>query len=304
MANVNIAKVIDWVGVRLMLLGLLGIPAFAVVQPLVWEWAFDKSAPVAVANLGTLLTVLVTLVSLALAGFGIMAYALVTGKLEESLTERISEIQREVEESLTERTSGIQKEVEKRTLALTEYTLIKLQLFASYQSYQSYDEMWQKEEYDHKVTESQEFTQLVERALDEAEDALQRTKTLPNTEEFVGAFTASKNTVAYHLGTRQLPSDKQRAIELANELAPLKEEKPHVGETIAWVYLRFSGRGDPEYVEAVQIAKRLFEDERIPQSWRTRLREKYARLFSDDFGEESEILNQTAEKAGEDHPRE
>ncbi len=268
----NLAKAIDWIGARLILLALLGTAVFAVFQPLVWEWAFDKSTPIAVANLGTLVTVLVTLLSLSLAGFGILAYGLVSGKLQERLMERSAEIE---------------KEVARRTLALGESTLSKLQLMASRQAWQSYSELWRATGWDPKFTQDLGFGELVGTALNEAEVALRRTKTLPKGDEFDLLFMSSQNAVAYHLATRQLASDKERALVLASDLDPTKENH-HAHETIAWVYMRFCEEKDPKYKEAVEIVRRLSADDKIPLAWRERLRERYAALFSVDFGKESQ----------------
>lgn len=66
-----------WVGGAI----TLGVVVFGIVQPFVWMWKYGKPPPEGILDLSTLLTILLTLLALGVAGFGTGTYVILAGRI-------------------------------------------------------------------------------------------------------------------------------------------------------------------------------------------------------------------------------
>ncbi len=254
----------DSVGARVLLFGFFLLIAFVIVQPLVWRLWLKEPGPVEAQSLASLVSILVTILSIAIAGFGVMAFKLAMGLIGQQLAVRSQRIEDDLHKRLTPR---------------VDYALLKITLLNSVRTWQEYERVWSSRGYPEPVRNEPEVGELVAQALDETTYALRLAEKLPAESDYDPPRIASKNSVAYHLATRKEPADKERALSLVRELRSAAETSHHIRETVAWVCLRFGEPGDQNWEEGTALVQALVSDRSLPDAWRGRLRTKYEQVF-------------------------
>jgi len=232
------AHAIDWFGLRLVVLALVGLTGFAILQPLIWTRVLHQTAPPGTPDLSSLVAVVVSIMSLGLAAFGVGAYKLT---------------QRSIEQQLERRARSLNDELKWEAAR----AVGRLYLSLSFQAYRTYEDRWLEKLYAPDDLKNQSVLPFVEAAIDNSERALAEFDTLPprvrETTKCADAIMACKGNVTYFLATRRTEDDRRRVVTFADELLEHVEEMSKGAnspasrnevarqrETVAWAYLRYS----------------------------------------------------------------
>jgi len=297
------ARILDWLGLRLVFI-LLTLTLFvAVAGPLLWRGWFHTRPPQATSDLADSMTLVITLIATAVGAYGVVAYKFISTRLEEDLGER-----------LEAETSTWLEELDGRT----RMPLARLSLDLSIDHWRRYElAIWKVMRYDPRVEENPHFKERVTAAIAEGMKA----------EEYIDAAGEDadrylkfriKNNLAYHLATRRNTAggDGQRAFRLVEEMQGLYTDvqeliellsragpPPASGdqeaalklafygldlETIAWVRLRFGAleatrRGEEQRAQGERLLRALVANPYIGHDDRQEFQLKYGALFGLDL---------------------
>jgi hypothetical protein len=241
------AKVTDWLGFRLTLLLTVGLVGFAILQPFIWEVILNRKAPALSNDFAGITTIIVTIMALAFAGFGVVVYQLAEKHSEASLQERA----RELEDNILMHGAAANS---------------KLYINISYQAFLSYDELWRRQAYSAKALEKDdksnwELLRFLDSAIDNARQALKQylglSEQLRSRQESADGLINCRCNYAYFLATRLRSdgriNDRERALDIARQLDQDRSKRNlHVRETVAWVYLRCCDPGDSLWERGLQ----------------------------------------------------
>lgn len=187
---------VDWLGARfLIVVGALSIP-LGILQPLLWKAWFNEPPPATSADAGAVITLMVTLLTFALAAYGIVAYQALRTRLE-------SELAQQLERRMSE---GLKPAIRSMHLVAARHTHAQ-----SLQAWrQCEDDLWfRKHAYDPSFEESASFRSLVDQAIYNAEEALQLTETIEPRDdaERLSVRYEILNALAYYLALRRGDGD-------------------------------------------------------------------------------------------------
>jgi hypothetical protein len=283
---------------------LLVIVAFAVLQPFLWQWFFPHRTPPtdsAAQDLGTLVGVVLTIMSLAIASVGVLGYNLLVQHTNALIDKSKTDLAAAVVDA--------RRELEPRVLLarlVSKYAVGMTRMAMSYNAWRDYDQLWRdsgwgKDWHDDK---QDEFTDLLEYVIAENEDGFKAFREVtealaghPDLERMLGedpqltgelhgaslSSQISGGNLAYHLAVRRAPGDCQRARELlADWTLPRAGENANAWETVAWVRLRCTetpGRG--EDWELGCRAYEMFATFCTSDHEKETVRQRYAALFGD-----------------------
>ena len=251
----SVGKVIDWFGLRLILLLAIGLTAYSVLQPLIWSELLHRKLPAVSSDLASLMGIVVTIMALVLAIFGVTAYQLVDRKSQASLETRASELQTGLQGYAGNATAKLQTDIEALANTVNAKILLdsatagaKLFISLSVQSFLSYDDLWRAENYlPGSLTTNIELARWLKNAISNAKTALDQFRGLPEPlqkeRDSLRGILISSGNYTYFLATRGLIEDKQEVLEMANELDRTGTNKRRL-ETVAWAYLRYSAPGE------------------------------------------------------------
>lgn len=297
------AAALDWIGVRLLVaIGGLSIP-FAIVQPMLWRMWFRESPPTTSADAGAVMSLMVTLLTFALAAYGLVTYRSIRRRLE-------SELSRQLEMRLAE---GLRPAV--RTMLILAAVNANRQSLEAWERYEN-DLWFRKHSYDPSFQSNETFQALVNEAIANAELALSHIDAVEPTDEPVSSSLRyqTMNSLAYHLATRRSDGDETRASQLLSKLdalmpgetmrqfgvayslrqlvdltrQPIIHEALIINEaileTLAWVQLRFAERAGARnesnsLPEAIGILEALLAPGVYPNESRIQYLAKYSQLF-------------------------
>jgi hypothetical protein len=241
------AKVTDWLGFRLTLLLTVGLVGFAILQPFIWEVILNRKAPALSNDFAGITTIIVTIMALAFAGFGVVVYQLAEKHSEASLQERA-------------------KELEDNILMHGAAANSKLYINISYQAFLSYDELWRQRSYRPTALEKEdknnwELLRFLDSAIDNARQALKQyldlSEQLRSKQESANGLINCRCNYAYFLATRLRSDgridDRERALDIVRQLDQDRSKRNlHVRETVAWIYLRCCDPGDSLWERGLQ----------------------------------------------------
>lgn len=248
-----LGNLVDWLGLRLLVLAALGLVGFAILQPIIWDQVLEEPSPQASTDLASLIAIVVTVLALTLAGVGALAYHMVKNRLEADMDRR-----------LDERLPEAMKQLENRAA----FTLVEIPLLLSYEIWRDYERLWKQ---------GTRQDDLLDAAIEYGEQALQRSSDVGESKADI-ARTACTNTLAFHLATRRNNNDKQRAMQFARQLED--DQSYRTLETAAWVYLRFSQESDDVmWNKGCEILGRVLNSADAPLEWREETRARYERAF-------------------------
>ncbi len=265
------AKVADWFGFRLILLLTVCLVTFAVLQPLIWSEVLDRNPPGFSSDFAGLTAILVTIMSLALAGFGLVTYQLIERRASESLKQQA-------------------QEMEDNFRARAALANARILVSISYQAYLSYDKLWSERLYSNNALKNDEVLrtfldsaiEIAGKALGTCEEVPQR---LRERSECARERVKCKSNYTYFLATKMDPSDKKRVLEMAQELDQdgVETDVPKC-ETVAWSYLRYSEPGHPLWAKGLQRLTSVMSSETLPDSYKHILKKRYMGVFKGQGG--------------------
>jgi hypothetical protein len=289
----TVGKAIDWLVLRLIMLLVVGLVAFAVLQPLIWSEILHKKPPANSTDLSSLMTIVVTIIGLALAGFGVVVYQLAERKNEARLEKLGNDLQKTLQSKADKfradaeqfQADAIQFRADASDLRVdiaisSSKNLINL----SVQSFLSYEDLWGKAQppYALDFLNDDRLKKSLKDAIRNSKLALTQLESLPPPlrlrEEVARGILASKGNYVYFLATRADPGDKKSVIEMATELDG-QRINTHKLETVAWAYLRYSTPAEPLWeVGLSRLATLMTRSDLSPEDAKT-LRERYKGTF-------------------------
>jgi len=225
----------------------VGLVGFAILQPFIWEVILNRKAPALSNDFAGITTIIVTIMALAFAGFGVVVYQLAEKHSEASLQERA-------------------KELEDNILMHGAAANSKLYINISYQAFLSYDELWRQRSYRPTALEKEdknnwELLRFLDSAIDNARQALKQyldlSEQLRSKQESANGLINCRCNYAYFLATRLRSDgridDRERALDIVRQLDQDRSKRNlHVRETVAWIYLRCCDPGDSLWERGLQ----------------------------------------------------
>lgn len=281
-------------GLWVLLLVAVSAVAYSLLQPLVWRFLFPgEQLPEGSENLAVLMAPIATILAIAFTVFGILAYTAVKGRMESQVDATVNTFTEALKEELAATAAQTAQEAAQRVQEDVNARLKEIQaagdelstrhfIRASNDAWKNYENLWRSHWREvrciHDVANDSEFVREVNDAVFYAEMAVTHSNNLPE-EKRPRLLVVAKNCLAYHLATRKAESDRDKARELADQLA--SEDNYHVFETVVWVRFRFPLPGaSQDSDKAIQGLKALLLDSKIPASWQLSIREKYRGVFN------------------------
>jgi hypothetical protein len=296
----GLGRTIDWLGMRVTLLLVLGLVGYAVLQPLIWSEVLNRKLPAVSSDLASLVGIVVTIMSLVLAVFGVVAYQLVERRTEARLEERATKLHDELREQAESDAAEL-----KDNLMMNAVTAnAKLFINISYQAFLSYEDLWKKAGYvDAYIKNDPDVQAFLNSAIGNAEKARDQMLSVPERlharSEYGDGIRICTGNLVYFLATRASKGDEKRVLEMVTELDQQGIDTNKL-ETVAWAYLRYSEPGQTLWDKG--LAK-LVQARRAagPQSGsQDKQRQRYERLFADQDQPVRDAI--TAALAGQDPP--
>jgi hypothetical protein len=277
----GVGRTIDWLGMRILLLLVLGLVGYAVLQPLIWSEVLNRKLPAVSPDLASLVGIVVTIMSLVLAVFGVVAYQLVERKLRDELRKQAERDAAELQDNL------------RMTAAIANAGIF---INISYQAFLSYEDLWQKKHYKNTcLKDDPDVRVFLTSAIGNAEQAREQVLLIPPRLRARPAYKENiricTGNLAYFLAVRASMDDKKKVLQMAAEL-----DQPGIGthllDTVAWAYLRYSEPGQRLWnkgLAKLAQAMRASDEQPIDQDKQLR-REKQLERYEGVFGQNPQIL--------------
>jgi hypothetical protein len=250
---------------RLLVVAILGITAYAVLQPLIWvEWV-GEAPPKGSYDLSTLIGIMATIMALGLAAFGVVAFQLAERSSERRLEARARELMIDVEVRAARATAKLMNNV-------------------SIQAWLRYDDLWRSKDpahpYSPEIESDPDFQRIVEEALTNAALAVTEIERIPEgrraAADIQRSYIIYRGSYAYHLGTKRDPADRRKAGEVVKGFA--QSESHHRRETYAWVALRLHEPGDPVWAAGISALESVLSKD-APEEWKQEVLKRYRGAF-------------------------
>jgi hypothetical protein len=215
---------------------------FVVTQPLVWRAAFGENPPGPTADLATIVSVVLTIASLAAGVLGTFLY--------KTIESRMSQIALDANEK-----------VDRRMTKLDGAQSVNL----GYLSWMNYEQIWREDHYSPQTQDRPAFRAYLDMAIAMSDAGLRKFGSPPQDERDRARDSARLN-LAFHLATRGRPEDAGRALDLLPPFESLDGPTVDFIETYSWVYHRLTSdeRKQAEFLEKLRAALEgdVAEDER------------------------------------------
>jgi hypothetical protein len=260
-----LGRAIDWIGIRLILLLFMSVVGYAVLQPLIWSQILHRPPPANSSDLASLMAIVVTIMSVALAGFGVVVYQLAERRSEAGLNRRAKELQDDLRVDAA-------------------IANAKLYLNISVQAFLSYEDLWREEGYSGaSLKNNRQVKDFLGAAIGNSENARKEMASLSaellRRPKCVQGLLICKGNLAYFLATRASPEDKNRVLDLAHDV-----DQPGINiqkqDTVAWAYLRYSQPGQRRWKTGLSVLAALMNREDMEPDHADVLRSRYRGVFS------------------------
>lgn len=249
---------LDWIALRVLLAIVTLVVLYVVFQPLIWSEGIGKPLPTGSPDFAELLAIVIAIMGLALAGFGVVTYQFTQRRAEASLEERATVLKKQLAEEAAVANARL-------------YTNI------SVQAYIAYEKLWSSQGYTLQGLEDKEVQLYVDSALDNARQAYEQFLNLSKErlQTYRQGYAWCKANYMYFLATKKVEQGK--AFALARELKSEPKLEESKRECIAWCYLRFSPPGKAEWKEGLTILAEVMNsadisDEAIREARKNRYR--------------------------------
>jgi hypothetical protein len=243
----GMGRTIDWLGMRILLLLVLGLVGYAVLQPLIWSEVLNRKLPAVSSDLASLIGIVVTIMALVLAVFGVVAYQALERRTEARLEARATQLHNELREQAETAAAKLQDNLTMNAVT----AIVKLYINISYQAFLSYEDLWRKAGYaDAYIKNDPDVQAFLNSAIGNAERARKEMLRIPGRlhtrTEYGEGIRISSGNLVYFLATRASNGDKERVLKMVAELDQTGIDA-HKLETVAWAYLRYSEPGQPNW---------------------------------------------------------
>ncbi|HEY6278298.1 MAG TPA: hypothetical protein VIX86_18430 [Streptosporangiaceae bacterium] len=276
----GVGRVVDWLGLRVLLLLVIGLVGYSLLQPLIWSEVLNRRLPAVSPDLASLVGIVVTIMSLVLAVFGVVAYQLVERRTEARLEERGTKLYDDLRTRAESDAGDLQDNLRLNAAIANSKLFINI----SYQAFLSYEDLWRKANYsDSFIKSNADVQEFLESAISNAEEASGELGRVPDRlhdrPRYQQGVRICTGNMVYYLATKADPGDRKRVLDMAAELDQQGIDV-HKLETVAWAYLRYSEPGQPLWDQGLAKLALVRRDESASPGNREKQRRRYLGAFA------------------------
>jgi hypothetical protein len=245
---------------RILVLLVLAITTVGLLEPLLWKHFEHSKPPRDAGDIVALVTVVLTVVSIVLAVFGVVAFQIVDRRTQERLERRGRELNAELESTAKS---------------------LNANMFLNFgaQSWNLYEEIWRRADppFSSAALEDPSLIALVDDAIEKTRLALSRLEQLPEPYRTDEQLRVARSNLAFHLATRRTDGIEAYGLVDGFEVT----DNPDRVETFAWVRLRFTEPGQSLWDEGLAALRRSLELPPPSASWRAAVKDRYWGAFAE-----------------------
>ena len=277
----GVGRTIDWLGMRILFLLVLGLVGYAVLQPLIWSEVLNRKLPAVSSDLASLVGIVVTIMALVLAVFGVVAYQALERRTEVRLEERATKLHDKLRKQAESDAAELQDNLMMNAVSAN----AKLFINISYQAFLSYEDLWKKARYtDAYIKNDPDVQAFLNSAIDNAERARDQMLRVPERlhakPEYGPGIRICTGNLVYFLATRASKDDEEKVFEMVAELDQTGLDT-HKLETVAWAYLRYSQPGQSPWDKGLAKLEQATRAAGPQTPGQDRRRQRYEGVFGD-----------------------